>query len=91
MKAIKESPRNTFPWWACYFTNSKESWYPPAEKKLNFQCVSATLSHRELSTFVEKETSKQLQLWSTINTKTVRQIRVDQKTTVTKSEIRKIT
>ena len=36
MKAIKESPRNTFPWWACYFTNSKESWYPPAEKKLNF-------------------------------------------------------
>ena len=36
MKAIKESPKKTFPESVNYFTNPKGSWYPPAKNKLDF-------------------------------------------------------
>ena len=36
MKAIKKSPKKTFPESVNYFTNPKGSWYPPAKNKLDF-------------------------------------------------------
>lgn len=87
MKAIKESPKKTFPESVNYFTNPKGSWYPPAKNKLDFHYACWALPQKEPSASVDKATSKPLQLWSTKYTKPVHQRSVRQETTLVKSGI----
>ena len=85
MRSIKEALKCCHPWFTCYFTSRKASWYPPTENDIDFRDISPILPSKAVPSSITVADEETLRTWANTNTRAVCQTTVRQKTTMAKT------